>query len=116
MFLACLHGDLATSPPTARTLGVALRRLAVMDERITAQAAVRDRLAAAPAEATGRTRTDPAGGLTSPPSSYDPSTDARNSPTQPSSSRPTSGLPPTFAVFGRGTRIWWTAGLMTEPG
>src|SRR5690606_1546075 len=50
------------------------------------------------------------------PGVYDPRTDVRNSPTQPSSSRPTSGLPPTFAVLGRGTRTWWTAGLITEPG
>lgn len=48
--------------------------------------------------------------------SYDPRIEARNSPTQPSSSRPTSGLPPTFAVFGRGTSTWWTDGLMTVPG
>ncbi len=45
---------MTASPPTARTLGVALRRLAVMDERIAAQGAVRDRPAAAPAEVTGR--------------------------------------------------------------
>ncbi|MEU1514381.1 MerR family transcriptional regulator [Streptomyces sp. NPDC005811] len=53
VFLPCLDGDVTASPPTARTLGVALRRLAVMDERIAAQVAVRDRLAAALAEATG---------------------------------------------------------------
>ena len=47
---------------------------------------------------------------------HDPRIDARNSPVQPSSSRPTTGLPPTFAVFGRGTRTWWAAGLMTVPG
>lgn len=46
----------------------------------------------------------------------DPSTEVRNSPTHPSRSRPTSGLPPTFAVFGRGTSTWWDVGLITEPG
>lgn len=47
---------------------------------------------------------------------YDPRIVARNSPVHPSNSRPTNGFPPTFAVFGRGTRSWWAAGLMTVPG
>lgn len=50
------------------------------------------------------------------PRRHDPRIDVRNSPTQPSNSRPTSGFPPTFAVFGRGTSTWCTAGLMTVPG
>src|SRR5690606_29949542 len=50
------------------------------------------------------------------PAVRDAGTDVRNSPTQPSSSRPTSGFPPTFAVFGRGTSTWCAAGLMTVPG
>lgn len=53
VFLPCLDRDVTASPPTGRTLQVALRRLAVMEERIAAQVAVRDRLAAALAEATG---------------------------------------------------------------
>lgn len=53
LFLPCLDGDVTTSPPTGRTLEVALRRLAVMDERFAAQIAVRDRPAAALREATG---------------------------------------------------------------
>ncbi|CAM5357950.1 hypothetical protein STENM327S_03923 [Streptomyces tendae] len=50
------------------------------------------------------------------PECYDPRIEVRNSPTQPSSSRPTSGLPPTFAVFGRGTSTWCVPDLMTLPG
>lgn len=53
VFLPCLDRDVTASPPSGRNLAVALRRLAVMDERIAAQVAVRDRLAAALAEATG---------------------------------------------------------------
>lgn len=53
VFLPCLDRDVTASPPTGRTLEVALRRLAVMEERIAAQVAVRDRLAAALAETTG---------------------------------------------------------------
>ncbi|MFE2265626.1 MerR family transcriptional regulator [Streptomyces griseosporeus] len=53
LFLPCLDGDVTASPPTGRTLEVALRRLRVLDERIAAQVAVRDRLAAALGEATG---------------------------------------------------------------
>lgn len=53
LFLPCLDGDVTASPPTGRTLEVALRRLRVLDERIAAQVAVRDRLAAALREATG---------------------------------------------------------------
>ncbi|GHF77910.1 MerR family transcriptional regulator [Streptomyces griseosporeus] len=53
VFLPCLDGDVTASPPAGRTLEVALRRLRVLDERIAAQVAVRDRLAAALDEATG---------------------------------------------------------------
>ncbi|MCX4762684.1 MerR family transcriptional regulator [Streptomyces sp. NBC_01275] len=53
VFLPCLDRDVTAGPPTGRTLEVALRRLTVMDERIAAQVAVRDRLAAALDAATG---------------------------------------------------------------
>lgn len=46
----------------------------------------------------------------------DPRIVVRNSPVQASSSRPTTGLPPTLPVVGRGTRIWWRAGLITVFG
>lgn len=55
LFLPCLDQDVTASRPTGRTLQVALRRLAVMEERIAAQIEVRDRLAAALAEATEAT-------------------------------------------------------------
>ncbi|WP_329223873.1 MerR family transcriptional regulator [Streptomyces sp. NBC_01485] len=52
VFLPCLDGrDVTASAPGGRNLRVALRRLAVMEERIVAQVAVRDRLAAALATA-----------------------------------------------------------------
>ncbi|MFJ9962584.1 MerR family transcriptional regulator [Streptomyces avermitilis] len=51
VFLPCLDGDLTAGPASARALGVARERLAVMDERIAAQLAVRERLAAALREA-----------------------------------------------------------------
>ncbi|MFG2379820.1 MerR family transcriptional regulator [Streptomyces avermitilis] len=51
VFLPCLDGDMTAGPASARALGVARERLAVMDERITAQLAVRERLAAALREA-----------------------------------------------------------------
>lgn len=58
VFLPCLDGDVTEGPASAQALRVALERLAVMEERIAAQVAVRDRLAAALAEATrGRVRT-----------------------------------------------------------
>jgi DNA-binding transcriptional MerR regulator len=53
VFLPCLDGDVTAGPVSDRTLRVALGRLAVMDARIAAQVAVRDRLAAALSEATG---------------------------------------------------------------
>ncbi|WP_433887982.1 MerR family transcriptional regulator [Streptomyces sp. CA-111067] len=69
LFLPCLDGDMTTGPVPDRALAVAAGRLAVLDARIAAQTAVRDRLAAVlrqaageradPGSATGRTR--PAG-------------------------------------------------------
>ncbi|WP_166024614.1 MULTISPECIES: MerR family transcriptional regulator [Streptomyces] len=53
VFLPCLDGDLTTAPPSDRGVRVALERLAVLDERIAAQTAVRDRLQAALHRATG---------------------------------------------------------------
>jgi DNA-binding transcriptional MerR regulator len=46
-FLPCLDGDVGAALPSARGLQVALDRLAVLNERIAAQAEARDRLAAA---------------------------------------------------------------------
>jgi len=51
VFLPCLDGDLTTAPPSAKGIQVALERLAVLDERVTAQIAVRDRLRAALSQA-----------------------------------------------------------------
>ncbi|MEU2583081.1 MerR family transcriptional regulator [Streptomyces avermitilis] len=51
VFLPCLDGDMTAGPASARALGVARERLAVLDERIAAQLAVRERLAAALREA-----------------------------------------------------------------
>lgn len=53
-FLPCLDGDVLAGPASARALRIARERLAVIDERIAAQTAARDRLAAtlAAAEAT----------------------------------------------------------------
>ncbi|WP_329344301.1 MerR family DNA-binding transcriptional regulator [Streptomyces sp. NBC_00663] len=57
VFLPCLDGDVTEGPASAQALRVALDRLAVMEERIAAQVAVRDRLAGVLAEATrGRIR------------------------------------------------------------
>ncbi|MDA0562792.1 MerR family transcriptional regulator [Streptomonospora sp. S1-112] len=53
VFLPCLDGDVTAAPPSERNLRVATERLAVLDQRIAAQTAVRDRLAAAIVEATG---------------------------------------------------------------
>lgn len=53
VFLPCLDGDLTGGRPSARALQVASERLAVMDARISAQLAVRDRLATALRDATG---------------------------------------------------------------
>lgn len=47
VFLPCLDGDVASAPPSGRGLQVALDRLAVLNERISAQTAARDRLKAA---------------------------------------------------------------------
>ncbi|MFE9442420.1 MerR family transcriptional regulator [Streptomyces sp. NPDC006602] len=53
VFLPCLDGDVTAAPASDKALLVAAERLAVMDERIAAQIAVRDRLAAALHQATG---------------------------------------------------------------
>ena len=46
-FRACLDGDVAAVPPSAEGLRIAARRLAAIDQRIAAQAEVRNRLASA---------------------------------------------------------------------
>ncbi|MEU8028990.1 MerR family transcriptional regulator [Streptomyces sp. NPDC049099] len=51
VFLPCLDGDVTAGPASAKGLGVARDRLAVLDARIATQTAVRDRLAAALREA-----------------------------------------------------------------
>ncbi|GGU90449.1 MerR family transcriptional regulator [Streptomyces filipinensis] len=51
VFLPCLDGDVTAGPASAVALGVVRGRLAVLDARIAAQTAVRDRLAAALREA-----------------------------------------------------------------
>lgn len=43
-FLPCLDGDLPNTSPSAAGVQVALNRLAVLEDRIAAQAEVRDRL------------------------------------------------------------------------
>ncbi|MEU8975132.1 SDR family NAD(P)-dependent oxidoreductase [Streptomyces monashensis] len=48
----CLDGDMTTAPPSDKGIRVAAERLAVLDERIAAQTAVRDRLQAALRQAT----------------------------------------------------------------
>ncbi|CUW29837.1 MerR family transcriptional regulator [Streptomyces reticuli] len=53
VFLPCLDGDVIAAPASARGLKVAQDRLAVLDARIAAQTAIRDRLAAALREAGG---------------------------------------------------------------
>ncbi|MDG6106231.1 MerR family transcriptional regulator [Dactylosporangium aurantiacum] len=52
VFLPCLDGDVAAAPPSDTGLRVALARLAVLNERIAAQADARDRLEAALRERT----------------------------------------------------------------
>nr|WP_283137059.1 MerR family transcriptional regulator [Rhizohabitans arisaemae] len=52
-FLPCLDGDLAATHPSEEGLRVAWERLAVLNERIAAQAEVRDRLEAALLRHTG---------------------------------------------------------------
>ncbi|PZG21334.1 MerR family transcriptional regulator [Micromonospora craterilacus] len=56
VFLPCLDRDVATAAPSPAGLRVALERLAVLDARIAAQAAVRDRLAAALRDAAASLR------------------------------------------------------------
>ncbi|MEU3425553.1 MerR family transcriptional regulator [Streptomyces gardneri] len=46
-FRSCLDGDMPAVAPSARGLEIARERLAVLDARIAAQTAARDRLAAA---------------------------------------------------------------------
>ncbi|RSS46888.1 MerR family transcriptional regulator [Streptomyces sp. WAC08241] len=46
-FRSCLDGDVPSVPPSARGLEIARERLAVLDARIAAQTAARDRLAKA---------------------------------------------------------------------
>ncbi|AKN72421.1 MerR family transcriptional regulator [Streptomyces sp. PBH53] len=53
VFLPCLDGDVIAAPASAKGLKVAQDRLAVLDARIAAQKAIRDRLAAALREAGG---------------------------------------------------------------
>ncbi|MFH8798091.1 MerR family transcriptional regulator [Streptomyces sp. NPDC017936] len=53
VFLPCLDADMTTAPPSDKGIQVAVERLAVLDERIAAQSAVRDRLRAALRRATG---------------------------------------------------------------
>lgn len=53
VFLPCLDGDVAAAPPSDKGLRVARERLAVLNERITAQTEARDRLEAALREKTG---------------------------------------------------------------
>jgi DNA-binding transcriptional MerR regulator len=53
VFLPCLDGDVTAGPASGRALRVAADRLAVLDARIAAQVAVRDRLAGALRQATG---------------------------------------------------------------
>jgi DNA-binding transcriptional MerR regulator len=44
VFLPCLDGDVATVPPSQRGLRVAYERMAILNQRITAQTEARDRL------------------------------------------------------------------------
>ncbi|MEU7106266.1 MerR family transcriptional regulator [Streptomyces sp. NPDC046215] len=53
VFLPCLDGDVAAAPPSGEGLRVAFERLAVLNERIAAQTAARDRLEAALRRTTG---------------------------------------------------------------
>ena len=46
-FAPCLDGDVAAAAPSEKGIRIALDRLAVLDQRITAQIDARDRLAAA---------------------------------------------------------------------
>ncbi|GAA3055391.1 MerR family transcriptional regulator [Streptomyces roseofulvus] len=58
-FRSCLDGDLPSVRPSARGLEIARERLAVLDARIAAQTAARDRLAAALADRSGSDATAP---------------------------------------------------------
>ncbi|MGW2372339.1 MULTISPECIES: MerR family transcriptional regulator [Kitasatospora] len=49
--LGCLDGDVLAQPPSERVLGIARKRLAVLERRIAAQTEARDRLATALAAA-----------------------------------------------------------------
>ncbi|WP_369366581.1 MerR family transcriptional regulator [Streptomyces sp. CG4] len=51
VFLPCLDGDVSAGPVSAKGVRVAQDRLAVLEARIAAQTAIRDRLAAALREA-----------------------------------------------------------------
>ncbi|MFJ3928572.1 MerR family transcriptional regulator [Streptomyces sp. NPDC090022] len=53
VFLPCLDADVTAAPPSDKGIQVAVERLAVLDERIAAQTAVRDRLETALRRATG---------------------------------------------------------------
>ncbi|WP_053711708.1 MerR family transcriptional regulator [Streptomyces sp. NRRL B-3648] len=55
VFLPCLDGDVTAGPASAGALKVARDRLAVLDARIAAQTAIRDRLATALREAHDQT-------------------------------------------------------------
>ena len=50
-FGPCLEGDMSSAEPSPDGLEIARRRLAVIEARIAAQTAIRDRLAAALSEA-----------------------------------------------------------------
>ncbi|MET7470492.1 MerR family transcriptional regulator [Micromonospora sp. NPDC005686] len=67
VFLPCLDGDVASAPPSPAGLRVCRDRLAVLDARIAAQTAVRDRLGA-----TLQAATPPSAPLLSPPPSSPP--------------------------------------------
>ncbi|MEV7025057.1 MerR family transcriptional regulator [Kitasatospora sp. NPDC093558] len=56
--LSCLDGDVMAQPPSARVLGIARERLAVLERRIAAQTEARDRLLAALAATTTTATTD----------------------------------------------------------
>ncbi len=58
VFLPCLDGDVAAGPASEKGLRVAADRLAVLEARIAAQIAVRDRLATALRQATGHQAID----------------------------------------------------------
>lgn len=53
-FLPCLDGDVVAAPPSDKGIQIALGRLAVLDERITAQTEARNRLVTALRQMTGQ--------------------------------------------------------------